>query len=162
LAYQIQVHYQNPAAHTLSSLALRLPPGIRNAYYYDLVGNVSTSRLRTAPSPLKRSSAAAANQYSLLDLRPRYPVLGGWNYSFTLGWDAPLRDSASWDKQNGRYIVGVPLMTQINDAVVNDMEFKIVLPEGATYDILILPFCVWELIVEYSSGTLNISCLSPH
>jgi oligosaccharyltransferase complex subunit alpha (ribophorin I) len=58
--------------------------------------------------------------------------MGGWNYSFTLGWDSPLADSASWDKQSRRYIVQVPIMTAIPGAVVDDAELKIILPEGAT------------------------------
>jgi oligosaccharyltransferase complex subunit alpha (ribophorin I) len=58
--------------------------------------------------------------------------MGGWNYSFTLGWDSPLQDSANWDAKNGRYIVGVPIMTQIPSAVMNDAEVKVILPEGAT------------------------------
>ena len=117
------------APHTLPALILHLPPGIRNTYYYDLIGNVSTSRLRVAPAIPKSSHV---NRNSVLELRPRYPLLGGWNYSFTLGWDAPLGDSASWDKTTGRYIVEVPIMTPIPGAVVNDAEVKIILPEGAT------------------------------
>jgi len=69
---------------------------------------------------------------SILELRPRYPLMGGWNYSFTLGWDSPLSDSATWDEKNGRYIVQVPVLTLIPGAVVDDTEVKIILPEGAT------------------------------
>jgi oligosaccharyltransferase complex subunit alpha (ribophorin I) len=108
----------------MTSLTLHLPAGIRNAYYYDLVGNVSTSKLQAVPSSSRKSS--------ILDLRPRYPLMGGWNYSFTLGWDSPLSDSVTWDQKNGRYIVQVPIMTLIPGAVVNDAEVSIILPEGAT------------------------------
>jgi oligosaccharyltransferase complex subunit alpha (ribophorin I) len=69
----------------------------------------------------------------VLDLKPRYPLLGGWNYSFTLGWDSPLADSAGWDEKSGKYVVGVPVMTLIPGAVVDEAEVKIILPEGATY-----------------------------
>ena len=69
---------------------------------------------------------------SVLELRPRYPMMGGWNYSFTLGWDAPLEDYAGYDKSTGKHIVGVPIMTVIPGAVVDEAEIKIVLPEGAT------------------------------
>lgn len=65
-------------------------------------------------------------------MRPRYPLLGGWNYSFTLGFDTPLQDSVSWDAANQRYIVGVPVMTHIPGSVVDEAEIKIILPEGAT------------------------------
>jgi oligosaccharyltransferase complex subunit alpha (ribophorin I) len=59
--------------------------------------------------------------------------MGGWNYSFTLGWDAPLEDSAGWDPAGRRWIIGIPIMTSIAGAVVDDAELKIILPEGATY-----------------------------
>jgi oligosaccharyltransferase complex subunit alpha (ribophorin I) len=123
------VFYQRPAPHVLPALTLYLPSGIRNAYYYDLIGNVSTSRLRSFPSVPKDRQGT---QYSILELRPRYPLLGGWNYSFTLGWDSPLEDSASYDKSTGRYIVEVPIMTPIPGAVVNEEVLAVILPEGAT------------------------------
>jgi len=43
-----------------------------------------------------------------------------------------LEDSAKWDKNNGIYIVQVPIMTLIPGAVVDDAEVTIILPEGAT------------------------------
>ncbi|KII95215.1 hypothetical protein PLICRDRAFT_206669 [Plicaturopsis crispa FD-325 SS-3] len=135
LEHQTQSFYQRRSPHVLQQFVLHLPAGIRNTYYYDLIGNVSTSRLRTAPAVSKNS---AANQYSVLELKPRYPILGGWNYSFTLGWDAPLEHSASWDAEKGRYIVAVPIMTQIPSAVVDEAEVKIILPEGAT-DVEVFP-----------------------
>jgi oligosaccharyltransferase complex subunit alpha (ribophorin I) len=58
--------------------------------------------------------------------------MGGWNYTFTLGWDSPLADSASVDKATGKYIVQVPVWTPIPASVVNEAEVKIILPEGAT------------------------------
>ena len=130
LEHQTQNFNRRLAPHILPALSLHLPSGIRNPYYYDIIGNVSTSNLRVAPSVPKHRQGT---QFSLFDLKPRYPILGGWNYSFTLGWDAPLEDSASYDKSTGRYIVEVPIMTPILGAVVNEEWLKIVLPEGATY-----------------------------
>lgn len=128
LEHQTQNFFNKGAPHVLPSLTLHLPAGISNVYYYDLIGNVSTSHLRTAPSVPKGSHSS---QYSILEMRPRYPVMGGWNYSFTLGWDSPLRDSAGYDKQSGKWIVGIPVMTLIPGAVVDEAEVKIILPEGA-------------------------------
>jgi oligosaccharyltransferase complex subunit alpha (ribophorin I) len=82
------------------------------------------------PSPPRGSRGS--NQYSILDLKPRYPLLGGWNYSFTLGWDASLGDSTTWDPNDGRYIAAVPVLTPIPGAAVTEAEVSIVLPEGAT------------------------------
>ena len=113
----------------LPALNLHLPSGIRNTYYYDVIGNVSTSKLRVAPSVPKNKLGTS---FSVLEMRPRYPLLGGWNYSFTLGWDSPLADSASYDKSSGRYIVEIPIWTPIAGTVVNEEELSVILPEGAT------------------------------
>lgn len=110
---------------------LQLPSGARDPYFTDIVGNVSTSRFRPAP----RKSAirsGGAERTSILELKPRYPLLGGWNYSFTVGWDAPLADSAKFDKATGQYVVAVPFFTHIPGSVVDDAEVKVILPEGAT------------------------------
>ena len=110
-------------------MALHLPAGIHDVYYYDLNGNVSTSHSRTVPSVPKGSSNP---EYSVFEFRPRYPLLGGWNFSFTLGWDSPLEDYGGWDRENGKYLVGVPVQTTIPTAVIDDVEIKIILPGGAT------------------------------
>ena len=128
LEHQSQAYFGRPGPHVLPSLQLHLPAGIHDVYYYDLVGNVSTSALRTAPSIPK---GAEANRFSVLEMRPRYPIMGGWNYSFTLGWDSPLADYAGFDSKTGKYVVGVPIMTVIPGTVIDDAEVKIVLPEGA-------------------------------
>lgn len=129
LVHQGQTFYNRMPPHIIPSLTLDLPPGIHSAYYYDLNGNVSTSRLRVAPSVPK---AAESKQSSTLELRPRYPLMGGWNYSFTIGWDSPLADSAGYDASSGKYVVGIPVQTVVPGAVVNEAEVKIILPEGAT------------------------------
>lgn len=113
----------------LPGLTLHLPAGIHSVQYYDTIGNVSTSHFRPAPSTLKGSPST---HYSILEMRPRYPLMGGWNYSFTLGWDSPLADYAGYDAKSGKYIVGVPLMTLVTDTVVDEAEIKVILPEGAT------------------------------
>ncbi|KAH9938268.1 oligosaccharyl transferase alpha subunit [Fomitopsis serialis] len=125
LEHQASNFFGRLPPHILPSVSLHLPPNIRSPYYYDLIGNVSTSRLRVGNLP--------AQPFSLLEMRPRYPLLGGWNYSFTLGWDSPLADYAGYDKSTGNYMIGVPLMTLIPGAVVDEAEIQIILPEGATY-----------------------------
>ncbi|KAF9451718.1 oligosaccharyl transferase alpha subunit [Macrolepiota fuliginosa MF-IS2] len=135
--YQQQTYYGHPVPHILHSLRLDLPPGINNVYYYDLVGNVSTSRLNIAPAVPK---GQVAKQDSNLELKPRYPLMGGWNYTFTLGWDADLASAASYNKSSGEYQIEVPIMTPISGAVVDNLELKVVLPEGATDIEVVTPY----------------------
>lgn len=129
LEHQSQSFFNRGGSHLIPRLTVHLPAGIRNTYYYDLNGNVSTSRLRVAPSIVRNLKNT---QHSVMELQPRYPIMGGWNYTYTLGWDAPLGDSASYDAKTGKYIVSVPVMTEIPGSVVNSAEIVIILPEGAT------------------------------
>jgi len=118
-------------SQTLTSFVLDLPTGIYEPYYYDLIGNVSTSRFR--PGYVAPPGSRRPNQPGSLELRPRYPIMGGWNYSYTLGWDAPLADSVKFEAKTGQYVLKVPFMTPISGAAVNEAEVKIILPEGAQW-----------------------------
>ncbi|KAF5393614.1 hypothetical protein D9757_000029 [Collybiopsis confluens] len=137
LEHQTQSFYGRGAPHVVPMVTIHLPAGIRNTYYYDQIGNVSTSRLRVAPSAARGQKNV---QSSVLELKPRYPIMGGWNYTYTLGWDAPLGDSANYDAKTGKYIVSVPVMTEIPGSVVNDAEISIILPEGAIDVDYVAPF----------------------
>ncbi len=108
-------------AQILRELTLALPPTAYKPYYYDTIGNVSTSRFR----PSRDGATAPAS----LVLTPRYPVLGGWNYTFTVGWDMPL---GNYLKESGENkVLSVPFLTGLKDVAVDEAEVSVILPEGA-------------------------------
>lgn len=100
----------------INFLRIALPEGHREEYYVDLVGNVSTSKV---------------NEKSL-DIQPRYPVMGGWFYNFTIGWASDLskfvHKTTSLD-----YVLSVPVIGGPRDIAYGKVFTKIILPEGA-YD----------------------------
>lgn len=111
-------------AQIIRNIIYPLPPNSHSPYYYDIVGNISTSNFR--PSHPIRGGPA------LLELRPRYPILGGWMDEFVVGWDMQLSD---WLKNvkghESQKILRVPFMTALPGVVVDDAELVITLPEGA-------------------------------
>jgi oligosaccharyltransferase complex subunit alpha (ribophorin I) len=115
---------------TVEKITLHLPPGVHSPYFYDLNGNVSTSHFRPSKPPTTTKSRSVL--FSVLEIQPRYPLLGGWNYNFTLGWDARLGESTRFDKDTGRYIIFIPFWTVIPHSVVDEAEVSIIFPEGAT------------------------------
>jgi len=129
--FQLAAYQRRSSSIIIPGLSLQLPPGAHDAYYFDLIGNVSTSAFRPARQ-LGGRTTRLQPQYSQLELRPRYPLLGGWNYTFTVGWDAPLGDSEKWDAANERWILAVPFLTPLPATPVDEAEVKIILPEGAT------------------------------
>jgi len=128
--HQVQGYQNSVPASIVRNIQMYLPAGIRDPYFYDRIGNVSTSRFRPATTSFAKQS--------FLELRPRYPLAGGWNYSFTLGWDAPLGDSTTYNAKEDKYVVGIPFWTHIPNAVVDEAEVTVILPEGAT-DVSIYP-----------------------
>lgn len=43
----------------------------------------------------------------------------------------PLQEWASYDKASGKYLVAVPFLTPIPGAAFDDVEMRVILPEGA-------------------------------
>lgn len=73
----------------------------------------------------------------VLELRPRYPLLGGWRYAFVTGYDQPLGDvlkkldgSGSGSGKVGEVLLGVPFVNAWKDLVYGDVEVRVILPEG--------------------------------
>lgn len=62
--------------------------------------------------------------------------MGGWNYTFSIGYQAELgpflKKTPKGDKD---YVLAVPFLTPIADVAIDEVEVKISLPEGARYDI---------------------------
>lgn len=121
---------------TISSLSMPLPANVHSTYFYDTVGNVSTSRFRPSPKHASSASSLLPSQrkklggQSLLELQPRYPIMGGWNYSFTIDYDQPLGDVLR-QRKGANYVLAVPFLTPIKDTPVDRARVEIRLPEGA-------------------------------
>jgi oligosaccharyltransferase complex subunit alpha (ribophorin I) len=114
-------NYYSPPTAAIKSLTYNLKVGALNPYFTDEIGNVSTSRFR---SNMRESH---------LEIKPRYPLFGGWNYTYTLGWNHDLREYVR-SKPNGEdFVLRVPLLEGPKESVVyGDVEIRVILPEGAT------------------------------
>lgn len=116
-----QSQYYNPATAALKELKFPLQIGSVDPYFTDAIGNVSTSRFRSS----KREA--------MLELKPRYPVFGGWKYPFTIGWNTNaanvLRNTA-----DGGHVLKVPFIEgpkQIEGVEYSEVNVRVLLPEGS-------------------------------
>ena len=98
-----------------------MSPKARWIYFRDDIGNISTSRLR----PTQQGLQAV--------LIPRFPLFGGWSIKFIFGYSLPLADTVVKDSKSGRYALVTSAKPSVRDIVVEDLEVRVVLPEGA-YD----------------------------
>ncbi|KAI5364049.1 Putative ribophorin I [Septoria linicola] len=116
-----QQNYYNPPSSALKELKFPLLVGSVDPYYTDDIGNVSTSRWRSNPRE--------AN----LELKPRYPLFGGWNYKFRVGWNGQIKKFLRIS--GGRYVLKVPFFEgpKQNEGIEYErIVTRIILPEGVT------------------------------
>ncbi|KAF7185812.1 Dolichyl-diphosphooligosaccharide--protein glycosyltransferase subunit 1 [Pseudocercospora fuligena] len=119
-----QSNYYNPPTSALKEMRYPLSVGSVDAYFIDDIGNVSTSRFRTN----KRESN--------LEIKPRYPVFGGWNYSFKVGWNGDLPNFLRRTKAGSEtFVLKIPFFEGPKQAEGLEYErivTRVILPEGAT------------------------------
>ncbi|XP_072972760.1 dolichyl-diphosphooligosaccharide--protein glycosyltransferase subunit 1B [Typha angustifolia] len=141
-----RVEYQSrPSISGVSSfkhLLARLPPRVHSVYYRDEIGNISSSHLRIG------------SQKSELEIEPRYPLFGGWQATFVIGYGLPLQDFLFESDDGQRYLnfsFGCPLL----ETVVDDLTIKVVLPEGSKNPLAAVLFPV-EQHLETSYSYLDV------
>ena len=69
-----------------------------------------------------------------MELKPRYPVFGGWNFPFRIGWDANLKDFLRKATTGEGYVLKVPFLEgpKMNEGISYEkVELRVILPEGA-------------------------------
>jgi oligosaccharyltransferase complex subunit alpha (ribophorin I) len=116
--------YYNPPTTAVRELRFPLKVGSLDPYFTDVIGNVSTSRFR--------SNRREAN----LEIKPRYPVFGGWNYPFRVGWNADLKKYLRKLSSGEGYVLNVPFLEgpkQPEGIEYEHIELCVILPEGAEY-----------------------------
>ncbi|KAI9833100.1 MAG: dolichyl-diphosphooligosaccharide--protein glycosyltransferase subunit 1 [Phylliscum demangeonii] len=118
----VQSAYYNPSTSALKELKILLQPGVSDPYFTDEIGNVSTSHFR---ANLREAS---------LEIKPRYPIFGGWKYSFRVGWNADLKSYLRKVATGDTYVLKVPFMEgprQPEGIEYEKVVVRVVLPEGA-------------------------------
>ncbi|PYH47737.1 dolichyl-diphosphooligosaccharide--protein glycotransferase subunit OST1 [Aspergillus saccharolyticus JOP 1030-1] len=134
--------YQQLPSSSIRELKYALKPGSVDPYFIDDIGNVSTSRYRPGKVPSRDAS---------LELRPRFPIFGGWNYSFRIGWNndlsAFLRRAVD---SSDSYVLKVPFIEgpKVTEGIQYEkVVVRVILPEGARN-------VRWETLEKVSSNGL--------
>jgi oligosaccharyltransferase complex subunit alpha (ribophorin I) len=111
--------YTSPPTHAITRLTFPLKNGARDPYYVDTIGNVSTSRFRPA------RGTSDAN----LEISPRYPVYGGWNYTFRIGWNVDLEKVSR--VSGTERVLKIPFVEGTENIQYETFVVNVILPEGA-------------------------------
>ncbi|KAJ2830592.1 dolichyl-diphosphooligosaccharide--protein glycosyltransferase subunit 1 [Coemansia erecta] len=134
----------------VKTLLVKVPADARDMYVVDEIGNVSTSAVT-------RKQRLGTEAFKVMQLKPRYPLAGQWNYTWWHGYSVPL---GSYLRVHGnRHALRVPFigsiigsasqneeipLTAINshNTAVNKYELRITLPEGASNIEAHVPFAM--------------------
>lgn len=117
-------NYQKAPTSAVREISYPLQPGSVDPYFTDDIGNVSTSHYRPG------NGKTAAN----LEFKPRYPIFGGWNYSFRVGWNNDLSRFLRQAVGADSYALKVPFLQgpKISEGIQYErVVVRVVLPEGA-------------------------------
>ena len=123
---------------SVRSFKANLPSGAHNVYYIDRIGNVSTSNFR--PGRRKKNS--------VLEMRPRYPLYGGWKTDFVIGYDVPSSELISIDRTSRVHTLNVSFGIPFKEPVTDLLITRIALPEGA-HDVKVI--CPYDIMMEAES-----------
>jgi oligosaccharyltransferase complex subunit alpha (ribophorin I) len=94
-----------------------LPAAASDVYYRDDIGNISTSALRVLDDAVE------------LELRPRFPLFGGWKTHYFIGYSVPSYEYLFTNGNN--YVLNMRLLDHVyDDMLVEQFTLKIILPEG--------------------------------
>ncbi|XP_005100561.1 dolichyl-diphosphooligosaccharide--protein glycosyltransferase subunit 1 [Aplysia californica] len=114
---------------SVKSFRTILPASARDVYYRDEIGNISTSNMKELDESVD------------VELRPRFPLFGGWKTRYFLGYNVPSYEYLFF--KGDQYALKMRFVDHIyDDMLVDQLQLKIILPEGAKNIELKVPFDV--------------------
>lgn len=109
---------ENSGISAVKSFKTFLPSAASDVYYRDDIGNISTSAMRVMDDAVE------------LDLRPRFPLFGGWKTHYTLGYNVPSYEYLF--NKGDDFVLNMRLIDHVfDDMLVDEFTLKIILPEGS-------------------------------
>ena len=127
--YQMKRMGQSPS---FRSLTAHLPAQSSNIYYRDQIGNISTSDIR-----------AGSDGNLELEIQTRFPMFGGWQTQFYIGYSIPT-ELALFQISDNKFTLKFDFFTIFRDVWVDDMEIKVILPEGCVNVQANIPYSVLQ------------------
>lgn len=104
-----------------------LPASASDVYYRDEIGNISTSHLRELDDSVE------------VELRPRFPLFGGWKTHYVLGYTVPTYEYLY--NSGDHYVLKLRFVDHIyDDSVIDYATVRVILPEGTKNIRVKLPY----------------------
>ncbi|XP_063797234.1 dolichyl-diphosphooligosaccharide--protein glycosyltransferase subunit 1 [Pseudophryne corroboree] len=105
---------------SVKSFKTILPAAAQDVYYRDEIGNISTSHLLVLDDSVE------------MEIRPRFPLFGGWKTHYTVGYNLPSYEYLY--NLGDQYALRIRFIDHVFDEqIVDSLTVKIILPEGAKH-----------------------------
>jgi len=106
-----------------------LPAAAKDVYYRDDIGNISTSHMKVMEDAVE------------LDLRPRFPLFGGWKTHYVVGYNVPSYEYLYYKGDN--HVLNIRFVDHLfDDMLIENAEVRVILPEGVSKLELSTPYPV--------------------
>jgi len=127
IAFQKSKFYTETPS-SVKDMIFVLPPKATDIFFVDTIGNVSTSAFHKDETR------------TLLQVLPRYPLFGGWKYTWSQGYNNPLDSNVKYSSTLKKYVFQAPILLSLKHVPVDYFKLKIILPEGARNVDINLPY----------------------
>ncbi|OUM66538.1 hypothetical protein PIROE2DRAFT_53548 [Piromyces sp. E2] len=121
-----QFYTETPSS--VKDMIFVLPPRAHDIFFVDTIGNVSTSAYHKDDTR------------TLLQVLPRYPLFGGWKYTWSQGYNNPLDGNVKYNPKTKKYIFQAPILLSLKHIPIDHFKLTVILPEGARNVELNLPY----------------------
>jgi len=127
IAFQKSKFYTETPS-SVKDMIFVLPPKAKDIFFVDTIGNVSTSAFHKDETR------------TLLQILPRYPLFGGWKYTWSQGYNNPLDGNVKYSSTLKKYVFQAPILLSIKHVPVDHFKLNVILPEGARNVDVHLPY----------------------
>ncbi|XP_003382687.1 PREDICTED: dolichyl-diphosphooligosaccharide--protein glycosyltransferase subunit 1-like [Amphimedon queenslandica] len=132
----------NSGHSAVKSYTTLLPAAAQDVYYRDEIGNISTSHLRNS------------EDYTELIIRPRFPLFGGWQTYYYIGYNVPTYEYLY--HQASHFVLDMRFVDHVyDDQVIDEATVKIILPEGSKNINFLPPYPVHDQATSVHSTYLD-------
>eukprot|EP00467_Chlorarachnion_reptans_P008421 CAMPEP_0114529706 /NCGR_PEP_ID=MMETSP0109-20121206/25007_1 /TAXON_ID=29199 /ORGANISM="Chlorarachnion reptans, Strain CCCM449" /LENGTH=468 /DNA_ID=CAMNT_0001712185 /DNA_START=1 /DNA_END=1407 /DNA_ORIENTATION=+ len=131
--------------YSFEDLSAKLPKNSYGIDFRDDIGNISTSHVRET------------SKHVLFQMRPRFPLFGGWHSIFKLFYTVPIEQLVSSVAGTSSYVLNTTFSTPFDGLVIEDHTVKVVLPEGSSNIKWVTPFPIESVDKEILKTYLDLT-----
>ena len=118
---RVDFHKKGNGRNCMEMITAKYPWYIQNLYFHDYIGNISST------------NALREEQHVNVDYYPRFPVCGGWQVDWNMGYKMPTKYHLNrLSESDNMYTLEIPFLYNYDVLLAEDYTVEVILPYGAT------------------------------